>query len=128
MTNHSNPIPARSAVPQNIDELVSAVGEDPDHPPIGKETIIRWAKPDKYAHVFSREASIARGLLQHPLFEVKGLENHTGSSVTWLGAADYSSGPITAIRGSYPVGAVKLQSGCRSNLAHCHVISKEGGK
>jgi hypothetical protein len=127
MTN-TNHIPARGIASQNIDELVSAVGEDPALQPIEKETIIRWGKPDEHVHIFSEEGSIIRRLLRHPLFEEEGIRTYTDSSAGWMDATDYSADRICGVRGSIPIGAIKIQSSSRSNSSHCSVVSKDGLK
>ncbi|WP_254530066.1 hypothetical protein [Natrinema gelatinilyticum] len=127
MTN-TNHIPARGIASQNIDELVSAVGEDPDLQPIEKETIIRWGKPDEHVRIFSEEGSIIRRLLRHPLFEEESIRTYTDSSTGWMDATDYSTDRICGVRGSIPIGAIKIQSNSRSNSSHCSVVSKDGLK
>jgi len=128
MATKDNSQSTRRTVPQNIDELVSAVGEDPDLLPTEKETIIRWGKVDDRVHIFSEEASIVRRLIRHPLFETDSFRIYNDSSGEWTRTGDYSTGRITSIWGSIPIGAIKIQSGCRSHSAHCHVVSKDGGK
>lgn len=118
---------AEGTVPNNLGTLLKNVQEDPTLTPHEKETVIRWGKPDDRAYVFTEEGSLVRRLLRHPQFEVKALrtspENEPSQKVQ---AADHSGGRITGVRGWIPIQAVKVQSACRQQSAHCHVVSADG--
>jgi hypothetical protein len=118
----------------NRNNLIEAVGEDPDLEPIEKETSIGWTKDgspttaatqfDQHvAHVLSEEAGISRRLLQHPHFDMTGIRvNDSLGKGRNIEPDNFCGGKITAVRGYIPIGTVKLQKTCRSTSGHAPVV------
>ena len=126
MSIQSNSLP-ESIAPKNIKTLVENVQEDHSITPELKETTIRWSKTDDLVHVCTEEAGLIRRFLRHQHFIIDELrvlpetEQSQRVSVT-----DYRSGPITGVWGRVPIQALKVQSVCRTQPSHCHVVADEG--
>lgn len=127
MTNPRTHTPTGSTVPSNLATLVENVQEDLDLQPEEKETTMRWSKTEDVVHVFTEEAGLIRRFLRLPHFETEALRvlpNHAPTQR--VDVTEYTSGPITGVWGTVPVQAIKIQSACRSQSSHCHVVSAEG--
>lgn len=109
---------------QTPQELIDAVKDDPELEPIEKETIIKWARPDERARVYSEESGIVRRLLQHPEFRTRSLRVNTDDA--WghrVSPDDYSGGLVTGVEGSLPIGTVKISARSRATTQHARVVS-----
>lgn len=106
--------------------IIDAVREDPDLQPLEKETIIRFAKPDGEAHVYTESGGITRRLLKHP--EFRAVELRVNTNGAWghrVAPADYSGGDVTGVKGFIPVGTLKILARSRSTSGHASVVSKD---
>ena len=124
----------------NVNNLVQAVGEDPQLQPIEKETQISWTKDgsptvaatqfDQHvAHVFSEEAGISRRLLQHPHFTVTGIRvNNSLGKGRSIQPDNFCGGKVTAVGGYIPIGAVILGTSVRSTAGHANVVPYTGSE
>ena len=102
---------------------VELVAEDSDLTPSEKETSINFTKSEDRARVFTSERGLMRRLLQHPLFEVDHLVPESGAKVTDVQELDATDTQITGVKGTIPVGAVKLRTSTRSSSGHASVVS-----
>lgn len=121
----------------DVNDLVEAVGEDPDLTPDQKETTIRLAKdgePDEnapvfeydVAHICTEEAGLCRRWLQNPDFTLTKIRvNDSKGEGRVIQPDDYSGGKVTAIWGYLPVdtltgGKSRRKSSNHSDIAPYH--------
>lgn len=97
------------------DEQRVVIREDPDLTQMEKETTVTWAKDQERVHIHSEMGSIVRWLLDHPDFEEAGRR--------------LNNGEIHAVRGTLPVGCLKLQATPRKSSRPSDVTSRfaDGG-
>lgn len=108
------------------EELVDAVGEDSSLTPQEKETTIHFPKDRDRATVFSAEAGIMRRLLQHPLFEAERYVPADGPAVENVEELHVPGVVIVGLKGSIPVGTLKISARARSASGHASVVSRGG--
>lgn len=107
-----------------VDDLVR---EDPALLPEEKETTIRFGKDEDRATVFTPEAGLMRRLLNHPEFEVHGILLEAGGEVESVEQLHADEDAVVGVRGSVPVGALKVSARSRSTSGHASVVSRAGG-
>lgn len=125
MTTDNASTPVSSIDPKTLSKLVDAVREDPELLPEEKETTFHEGNSDDQLIIFSEQSGVMRRLIRHPLFEIEWIRVYSETSRTaTMGVAEYSEGLITGVKGYLPIGALKIQSGCRSDSAPCKIVSK----
>jgi hypothetical protein len=111
---------AREAVP---DDVLDAVREDAALGPMEKETTFRFAKDEGRATVFTYEAGLTRRLLAHPEFNVDHLVRADGAPVESVEAFDATADEIVAVKGTIPIGCLKVRASSRSTPRHSMVVT-----
>lgn len=112
------------------EDLIEQTRVDPGLGPRERETALRWAADEAVAHVHTEEAAIIRRLLAHGALEVGALGVHDGDrrhTLTLEQARDQiSPGDVVArLRGTIPVGFLKIQSVPRDHDRHAAVVAKQ---
>jgi len=107
-------------------DLVDLVREDTGLRPEEKETLIRFPKDRDRAVVYSAEAGIMRRLLAHPEFEVLDLETENGAEVESVQQLHAAEDSVVGVRGTIPIGAIKVSACSRSAAGHAEVVSRGG--
>lgn len=109
---------------ESITELVK---EDSDLTPAEKETSINFTKTEDRARVFTAEAGLMRRLLQHSEFQVGHVVTESRARVESVAELDATNTAIVGVKGTIPVGALKIQRTARASSGHASVISYTGG-
>ena len=107
-------------------ELRDLVREDPDLTPAEKETALRFAKDEDRATVFTAEAGLTRRLLAHAEFAVEEVVLADGSHAPHVEALDASEDAVVGVRGTLPVGCLKVRASSRSPGGHARMVTHPG--
>ena len=114
----------------NRNNLIEAVGEDPDLTPDQKETVIRLAKdgePDEdalefeydVARTFTEEAGLCRRWLKNPNFTLTDIRvNDSQGKGRKIAPTNFSGGRVTAIWGYLPVDSIVAGKSMREYGTH----------
>lgn len=102
------------------------VREDPALVPCEKETSINFTKSDDRADVFTSERGLTRRLLTHELFTTDTVLLKGGSRSDSLQEVD-TSDTIVGVRGTIPIGCLKLRASARHANGHAPIVSNAGG-
>lgn len=115
----------------SIDKLVNAldcVRECEGLTPAEKEIIIRFAKDDDVAHVYTEYGSAVKRLLLHPEFTATELRI-CGSDCTHppfgerIDPVAFDGGAITGVKGTIPIGCLSISQQSRSTAIRANVVS-----
>jgi len=113
-----------------MNDLLEAVGEDPDLLPVEKETTIRLPKDRDTIRVFTAEAGLMRRLLAHPHADVQTLNTLEDGTRQTASIDEYAAGTIVGVVVDLPVGALQIKSSPRQTDQHAAIVSDrvfEGG-
>jgi hypothetical protein len=108
-------------------DLLDVVGEDRNLNPEEKETVVRFAKDEDRATVFTAEAGIVRRLLQHPKFIPEEYRPEGGRCVESAEEIDTTEDRVVAVEGTVPTGTLKVRASSRDSSGHASVVSNKTG-
>jgi len=107
--------------------LTDGVREDPDLTPAEKEVSVTFTKERGCAVVYAEVAGVTRRLLAHPLFEAETLrvsgEGYHGARVV---PDEFDGGAITGVRGTIPIGTLKVRAASRKSSQWADVVAEAG--
>lgn len=112
------------AVDDEREALLDLVREDPDLAPQEKETTLRFTKDEDTVHVYTEEAGIGRRLLAHPSARIEGVTVVDNDVRPTVSVDEVNGRDIVAVRGSLPVGALKVRRTSRETDEHAPVVSE----
>ena len=105
-----------------LERELPTVREDPDLIPLEKETSINFTKDEDRAQVFTAERGLTRRFLAHDLFDTDALLLKDGSRSDYLQDVD-TSDTVVGVRGTIPIGCLKVQASARSADGHAPIVS-----
>jgi len=112
------------AVDDEREALLDLVREDPDLAPQEKETTLRFTKDEDTVHVYTEEAGIGRRLLAHPSARIDAVTVVDNDVRPTVSVDEVNGRDIVAVRGSLPVGALKVRRTSRETDEHAPVVSE----
>jgi hypothetical protein len=112
------------AVDDEREALLDLVREDPDLAPQEKETTLRFAKDENRVAIYTAEAGIGRRLLAHPRARIEGVTVVDNDVRPTVSVGEVNGRDIVAVRGSLPVGALKVRRTSRETDEHAPVVSE----
>lgn len=117
--------PPENPIADDVEDL--DIRDDPNLTPKEKETTIHFSRDSDRATIFTAEGGITRRLLGHPEFEVNHLVTERRCKVENLQQLQADDGAVVGVRGTIPVGALKVSARPRSASGHAAVVSRSGG-
>ena len=112
------------AVDDEREALLDLVREDPELTPQEKETTLRFTKDEDTVHVYTEEAGIGRRLLAHPSARIEGVTVVDNDVRPTVSVDEVNGRDIVAVRGSLPVGGLKVRRTSRETDEHAPVVSE----
>jgi hypothetical protein len=114
------------------EDLLDNVREAPRLEPAEKETLFRFAKPDTDAVIDTTESGLTRRLLAHPAVDVDAVTVlQDGGGVVDVSVEAAADRDVVGLRGTVPVGALKVLLSERETEGHAEVVSgrvyRDGG-
>lgn len=112
------------AVDDEREALLDLVREDPELTPQEKETTLRFAKDEDRVAIYTAEAGIGRRLLAHPSARIGAVTVVDNDVRPTVSVDEVNGRDIVAVRGSLPVGALKVRRTSRETDEHAPVVSE----
>ena len=107
---------------RDVADLFTA--DDPDLSPAEKETVIRFARDEDRAAVYTAEAGLGRRLLKHPHAEVEGVTVADGSARPEVPVEDLDGDEdVVGVRATAPVGLLQVKGSPRRSGGHADIVT-----
>jgi hypothetical protein len=100
------------------------VMSDPNLSAVERETSIWFHGKTDELEIYSADLTMMRRLLQNPAFRPTCYTVHETPKIRTVSADEWDGSPIVGVRGTAPIGALKIKGSPRSNNNVAGIVGK----
>lgn len=119
-----------STIGETLDDLAERCETTTDLETYERETSIHFSRADDRANVYSEEKAICKRLLMHPDFDLEQYTtSHPDAPQQAVSIEEYRENghdqrkPVYAVKGTLPIGVLKIAQKPRQSSGHADVVS-----
>lgn len=119
-----------TTIGQTLDDLAERCETTTDLETFERETSFHFSRADDRADVYSEEKAICKRLLMHPEFDLEMYTtSHPDAPQQSIDVEEYHENghdkrkPVYAVKGTIPIGCLKVAHKSRQSSGHADVVS-----